>query len=78
MVKEKVKNETNHERFKRLAKIRTQKVLEKLRVLGHCANPSVYDYDEKEVKAIFAAIDTELKRVKIKFSKPSSDTFNFN
>ena len=76
MVKERVRNETKHERFKRLAKIRTQKVLEKLRILGHCSNSSVYEYDEKEVRAIFSAIDNELRIVKMKF-KPSKNTFDF-
>ena len=77
MVKEKFENETRRERFKRLAKIRTQKVLEKLRVLGHCANMHAYEYDDKDVKLIFSAIDHELKRVRIKFSKPSKRNFDF-
>lgn len=77
MVKEKVKNESNRERFKRLAKIRTQKVLEKLRVLGHCSNSNLYEYDEKDIKLIFSAIDHELKRVRTKFTKPSRNNFDF-
>jgi uncharacterized membrane-anchored protein len=77
MVKEKIENETNRARFKRLAKIRTQKVLKKLEILGHCSNPTLYEYDEKEVKLIFSAIDRELKRLRSMFSKPSKNAFDF-
>ena len=40
------------ERFKRVATRRTNAVLKKLQILGHCANRSAYEYDAEEGKAI--------------------------
>jgi hypothetical protein len=47
------KNET----FRRLAKGRVEKVIDALRILGHCSNKSSYEYSDKEVDKMFAAID---------------------
>lgn len=69
------KNESQHERFKRLATARTKMVLDKLRVLGNCSNTSAYEYSEEDIRAIFLAIDNEVKRVKAKFSKPVAEEF---
>lgn len=76
MVKIKISNETPRDRFRRLATGRTKKVIEKIRVLGHCSNTSLYEYDEKDVKKIFSAIDKELRLVKAKFGKPGKTELN--
>lgn len=68
MVKEKVVGETKSERFKRLATARTNIILNRLRVLGNCANRSSYDYSADEINKIFDAIDRELKKQKNRFS----------
>ena len=49
--------------FQRLATKRTTAVLNRIRILGNCANPRLYEYKEKEVIKIFDAIDEELKAV---------------
>ena len=36
------KSETKSEAFKRLATKRTNAVIDKIRILGHCANPRQY------------------------------------
>lgn len=54
--------------FERLATQRTIAVLEKLRVLGNCANPQIYDYAEDDVRKIFGAIRKELRTVEAKFN----------
>ncbi len=69
------KSETKSEAFRRLATKRTKAVIDKLRVLGHCANPWQYDYSEQDVKKIFKAIDGELKAVKAKFRNSSRSEF---
>jgi hypothetical protein len=69
------KNESKQEAFRRLATKRTNAVLERLRILGHCANPQLYEYDEKDVKKIFRAIETELKAAKAKFQNSSRSEF---
>lgn len=67
MVKKKIADETNQERFKRIAETRANRVLDNLRLLGNCSNKRLYSYSETEVKKIFNAIDGELKIIKIMF-----------
>lgn len=79
MVKEKIEKENSRERFKRLAGHRTQAVLDKIRVLGNCSNPYLYEYTEDEIKHIFKTIDDELKAVRAKFMrKKSKQKFNWD
>ena len=61
------RNDRKKEAFSRLAAQRTNNVLERLRILGNCANRQVYDYSEEDVRKIFAAIDKEVRLVKAKF-----------
>ena len=53
--------------FRRLAAQRTNSVLERLRILGNCANRQLYEYSDEDVKRIFAAIDKEVRLVRTKF-----------
>jgi hypothetical protein len=67
--------EAKREAFHRLATKRTNEVLKRLRILGHCANPQLYEYTDGEVKKIFQAIDKELKVVKMKFQNSGRAEF---
>ena len=67
--------ETNKEAFRRLATKRTKNVIEKIRILGHCANSQLYEYSEEDVRKIFKAIENELKSVKAKFSQTNEPDF---
>lgn len=58
------------ERFKRLAILRTNEVLDRLRILGNCADRRSYTYTDEEIEKIFRAIDEQTKIVKAKFKKP--------
>lgn len=69
------KNETKSERFKRLATLRTNEVLRRLKILGNCANRSAYEYTEEEVNKIFSAIERKLREVKAKFHFPKEKEF---
>lgn len=73
MVKKRVENETKNAKFKRIASLRTTRILENLRLLGNCANTSHYGYSENEVGKIFVAIEKELKRTKSLFNKPMTE-----
>jgi len=55
--------------FIRLAERRTNKVLKAIRTLGHCSNVHLYEYDSKQVEAIFKAIEEEIEIVKTKFER---------
>ncbi len=76
MVKLKVKNETKEKKFERLAEKRTQKILRDLRILGNCANRAIYEYSEEQIRKIFSAIEGEVKRVKVLFSKSKKKEFS--
>jgi bifunctional pyridoxal-dependent enzyme with beta-cystathionase and maltose regulon repressor activities len=67
--------ESPHDRFVRLATKRTNTVLEKLRVLGNCANRAAYEYSDDEVEKMFGAISDELRVIKAKFQKHRSREF---
>ena len=58
------------DRFKRLAILRTNEVLDRLRILGNCADRRSYAYTDEEIDKIFRAIDEQTKIVKAKFKKP--------
>ena len=68
-------NETKRERFKRLASLRTNEVLRRLKVLGNCANRQVYDYSEKDVNKIFNEITRKIREVRAKFHFPKEKEF---
>jgi hypothetical protein len=61
-------NETKHERFRRIASKRTNDVIDRIRILGNCANRSSYEYADAEVNKIFSEIENQLKLTKLKFA----------
>ena len=63
------------ERFERLAEKRTNAVIKKLDVLGHCANRNQYEYEKEEVEEMFKAIRKKMKSVKSQFKFPEEDEF---
>lgn len=62
-----------HERFKKLAEQRTNKILKTLNLLGNCANKGNYAYTDEEVKKIFSAIEKELRLTKNKFQEEQQE-----
>jgi hypothetical protein len=68
--------ENKEERFKRVAALRVQRILDNLRLLGNCSNKSVYSYSAQDITKIFSAIDKEYKRVKALFDKPNNNVFS--
>lgn len=65
-------NETPEQRFRRLAKTRTREALNRIRILGNCANRQVYRYTADQVDTIFTALENELRRAKEKFEEHST------
>jgi hypothetical protein len=63
------------ERFTRLAQYRTNEIIKRINVLGHCANRSAYSFNEQEINKIFNAIEKKLKvtKAKFRFSKKDSE-----
>ncbi len=75
MEKQPTKNEHPRDRFKRLATLRTNAVLKRLKVLGNCSNRSIYEYDEEDIDKIFTEIERKVKEVKAKFHYPRKKEF---
>ncbi|TSC93343.1 MAG: hypothetical protein CEN89_126 [Candidatus Berkelbacteria bacterium Licking1014_7] len=68
-------NEHPRNRFKRLATLRTNIILKRLKVLGNCSNRNIYEYDEADIDKIFSEIDKKTKEVKTKFHFPKKKEF---
>ncbi len=68
-------NETPEERFKRIAEVRTNAVLEKVRILGNLSNRQMYSYSEKDIDKIFQAINSQIKEVRAKFNSRKQEGF---
>lgn len=69
--------ETKRDRFVRIAEARTNKIISMIQLLGNCANPGSYEYNEKDVSDIFGAIEKELKSAKMKFTSTDEKTTKF-
>ena len=66
-------NETPEQRFKRIATLRTNQILDKLRILGNCSNRQIYHYDKEDIDKIFATIEKKVREVKSKFNSTTKD-----
>ena len=60
--------DAKRDRFRNVAEARVNTVLDKIRLLGQCSNRKNYVYTEDQVRAIFRAIDAEVKATKARFS----------
>lgn len=75
MMEKQSKQETSRDRFRRLATLRTNLVLKRLKILGNCSNRHVYEYNEKDIDKIFTEIEKKVKEVKAKFYYPKHKEF---
>lgn len=67
------KTETKREKFVRLAEARTNKIINMIQLLGNCSNASAYEYTQQDIDKMFAAIESELKEAKKKFSNKTDN-----
>ncbi len=68
-------NETAEERFKRIATLRANAILDKIRILGNLSNKKAYSYTEEDINKIFSAINKQLKEVRAKFDSKKKEKF---
>ena len=68
-------NETPEERFKRIATLRTNAVLDKLRILGNLSNRQMYSYSEEDINKIFSAINKQIREIRAKFNSRKEEKF---
>lgn len=55
------------ERFQKIATARTQKVLDTMVQLSHCARPQSYEYTAEQVEQILSALEVGVSQVKSSF-----------
>lgn len=70
-------NQEKHDRFKKIAEQRTNKILKTLKLLGNCSHKGNYYYTDEEVKKIFGAIERELRNTRNKFQDQQQDEYEF-
>jgi len=68
-------NETPEERFKRIATVRTNAVLDRIRILGNLSNRQMYSYSEEDINKIFSSINKQVKEVRAKFNPRKEKRF---
>ena len=69
-------NESKAERFVRLAEPRVSRACKAISLIGHLAASS-YEYTDKQVDAMFKAMEDELATQRAKFKKGSERKFRF-
>jgi hypothetical protein len=72
---DKTDRETREERFKRIAILRTNAILNRLRILGNLSNKQRYSYSEKDINKIFSAINKQVKETRAKFESQKERGF---
>ena len=71
--KTEIRRNEKQDNFRRIAEMRTNKIIESIGSLGNLSNTSYYDYTPEQISSIFSAIRSELdiqeERFKIKESR---------
>lgn len=70
-----MKGETKEDRFKRVVQKRVQNVLDSIRRLSQCSNKRMYEWEDEQLKKIWAALDKELKLCKSSFEETGPEEF---
>ena len=67
--------ETNAERFKRVGEKRVQNIIKSIKSLSQLANKLIYEWNNNQLKKIWAAIENEVESCKKSFEDPDSHMF---
>ena len=66
---------SKRDRFKTLAENRTNTVLNSIRILRHCANRNMYEYESLEIERIFKVIEEALNEARAAFKDKKLQRF---
>ena len=71
--------ESKEQLFNRLAKVRVEKVLKAMRILGNCSNRNNYAYSQEQIDTMENAISIGFSNLFAKFtqSKKEQESFDF-
>lgn len=61
-------------KFLELAKLRVNKTIKSIQLIGNLSNKSHYSYSNEEVSQIMSALDKEIRLVKEKFKNTKKST----
>jgi len=64
----------SREKFVELAEKRVNRTIKDIRLIGNLSNRSNYKYEEIDVRAIFTALERELKQARERFQSHLSDS----
>lgn len=70
-----MKGETKQERFRRVAVKRVQRVIDSLKSLSQCSNKRMYEWNDDQLKKIWAAIDESYRECKTQYQKAQPNEF---
>ena len=70
-----MKGETKKDRFTRIAERRVQRVIDSLKSLSQCSNKRMYQWDDAQLKKMWAAIDGSIKKCKEGFGTSEPEEF---
>jgi hypothetical protein len=73
-----MKGETKSQRFIRVAEKRVQNAVDSIRKISQCSNKRMYEWDEKQLKKIWAALESELGKCKDSFRTEGEQTFRLS
>ena len=69
--------ETKEEKFRRLAELRVNAALDRIRLIGQLSNRGNYGYTDEQVEMIFKALQKALVETKSKFRESAKDKNRF-
>ena len=68
--------ETKSDKFRRLAKLRGERVLRDLQLISNLSNRRNYEYTDNDIKSLFSIIEEELRLTKLNFTKSRKRNIN--
>lgn len=68
--------ESPSERFRRVAEIRTKRLLKEIELLSNLSNKNHYNFSEQEIEKIFSTLEISLKEARYRFAFKRSKEFN--
>lgn len=70
-----MRGESKEERFERIVQKRVQNVLDGLQRLSQCSNKRIYQWNDQQLKKIWAAVDHDLMNCKESFKNAEKKEF---
>lgn len=64
----------NQDKFKTLAEKRVNNAIKQIRLVSNLSNRHTYDYDDEQIRRIFAVLRTELDTAQAKFKASKTNS----